>query len=280
MANLPENLTIQTALIQYRAERQLDFAAVAKQARVRVDQLEKIERGNFEGIEEHRLMRLWQIINPAIYEQPVIETSNFNTVIKVCHAAQQHHLMVGLIGDTGLGKTTALNAYRRRANVFYVLYEKSMKPKQFFASLMQEMGINLKGSIHEMVKRAAHELNSLTNPLIVIDEAGKLPVTLLMYLHDLRNLSQGNAGIVLAGMPYFKVNMETWISKQKEGVSEFYRRVQLWQELQLPSKAEIRAICNLHGITDADTIKAMQRHRDFGNLSNAILLEKLMLNQL
>ncbi|WP_192821204.1 AAA family ATPase [Rufibacter sp. LB8] len=279
MANLPEKPTIQKALLDYRAERQLDIAAVAKQARVRVDQLEKIERGNFEGIEDYRLMRLWQLVNPAVYDEPVIETGNFNTVIKVCKAAQEHQLMVALIGDTGLGKTTSLMAYRRRPNVFYVLYEKSMNPKVFFISLMREMGINLKGSINDMVKRAAHELSILENPLIVIDEAGKLPVTLLMYLHDLRNQTQNTSGILLAGMPYFKVNLESWVSKQKEGASEFYRRVQLWQELQPPTRAEIKAICILHGITDPATVKNMQKFRDFGNLSNAILLEKLMLNQ-
>lgn len=280
MANIAENTEIQAALSSFMAERGQEPDAVAKKARVNILTLNAIQRGRFNGISEGDLRRVWSAIRPVAKATETIETANLSAVIHLCDKAKRHQLMVGITGDTGLGKTTALQAYCRRKNVFYVVYEKSMKPRQFFVALAGELGINYGGSIHEMVSHAADELNSLEKPLIIIDEAGKLPVTLLMYLHDLRNRTQTTCGIVLAGMPYFKENLTRWVGKQIEGASEFYGRVQLWHELQRPTRAEIKAICALHGITDPDKVKELQRHRDFRNLYNAILLEKVMSDQI
>ncbi|MFB9862725.1 AAA family ATPase [Rufibacter immobilis] len=280
MANLPENPELQRALSTYLSEQGIELAGMAKRAHVNVLTLEAILRGNFSHVSEADQRRIWHLVKPGTSEKAVIvDTANFSAITALCTSAKENQLMVGLIGDTGLGKTTGLEAYSRRRNVFYVLYQKSMKPRQFFVALCQQLGINYGGSIYEMVSHAADELNSLENPLVIIDEAGKLPVTLLMYLHDLRNRTERGCGYVLAGMPYFRQNLVKWVSKQVEGASEFNRRIQLWQELQRPTRSEVKAICALHGITEQNTVKNMQGHRDFGNLSNAILLEKLRLNR-
>ena len=185
--------------------------------------------------------------------------------------------MIGITGDTGTGKTTALTTFATRKNVFYVSYDKTMKPKQFFTALLREMGIDFDGSINEMVNRIAEELNTIASTLVIIDEAGKITHTMILYLHVLRDKTVKNCGIVLGGMPYFKANLLKLSNKQKEGYAEFYRRVNIWHNLTGLSRTEIKSICEASGITEPETIRDMQANKRFGDLQNAILLHNLQL---
>ncbi|MEO7049514.1 MAG: ATP-binding protein, partial [Ferruginibacter sp.] len=208
-------------------------------------------------------------------DSKLISTADYKTCETVCLAAQKNHFMIALIADTGMGKTTALNAYSLRRNVFYITYDKTMAPKHFFISLLREMGISFEGNINEMVNRIADELNTIAHPLLIVDECGKLTHTMILYLHVLRDKTNKNCGIVLAGMPYFQKNMIKFSNKGKEGFAEFNRRINLWQELQGLSRSEIEYICKSYGIEDNDVVKDLRGKKRFGDLFNEILLYQI-----
>lgn len=202
----------------------------------------------------------------------LFKTADFLACTKACETAKKHHLMIGITADSGVGKTTALEAFAERKNVFYVLYEESMKPKQFFTRLLKAMGIPFDGSLYDMIDRIAEALNVLPNPLVIIDEAGKLKDRMILYLHDLRNKTHKNCGLVMAGMPYFESNLIKFSNKQKIGYGEFFRRVNVWHTLEGLSNAEIEVICKYYGIEDKETVRMMKAKKRFGDLYNAILL--------
>lgn len=208
----------------------------------------------------------------------LFETSDFKSCVSACNNARKHHFMIGITGDTGMGKTTALETYASKKNTFYVAYDKTMKPKQFFVTLLKEMAIQFDGSINEMVTRIAEELNTLTAPLVIIDEAGKITHTMILYLHVLRDKTKKNCGIVLGGMPYFKSNLIKFSNKQKEGYAEFLRRINIWHSLTGLSRAEVQFICSSSGITESEIIKSLMHHKRFGDLYNAILLHQIELS--
>lgn len=137
------------------------------------------------------------------------------------------------------------------------------------------MGISFEGSIHDMVNRIADEINTMSSPLIIIDESGKITHSMIMYLQVLRDKTIKNCGIVLGGMPYFKSTLIKNSTKQKEGYAEFYRRVNLWQTLDGLSRAEITYICQSNGITDEETLREMYSKKKFGDLQNAISFYKI-----
>ncbi|MDL2319783.1 ATP-binding protein [Alistipes sp. OttesenSCG-928-B03] len=180
--------------------------------------------------------------------------------------------MTGLIADTGMGKTTSLRAYAMRENVFMVTVGKTMNAKGFFLAILDSLGIGFDGNIHDVMLRIAGELNALDSPLLIIDEAGKLNHVMMLYLHDLREYTKDNCGIVLAGMPYFRKRLVNFAEKQKEGCSEFLRRINVWHELEGLSHKETEYICRACGIEDG--FRAYYALR-FGDLMNKILLEKI-----
>ncbi len=274
MSNLPKKELIKQAINDYCNAKGISKNELSNQIQVSSATISKIENDNWDSIDE----KLWRKIynKVGVNQTPdLFETSDFKACFTICNNARKYHFMIGLIGDTGMGKTTALTTYALRKNVFYVAYDKTMAPKHFFSALLREMGIAFEGNINEMVTRIADELNTLTNPLVIVDEAGKITHTMILYLHVLRDKTIKNCGIVLGGMPYFKSNLTKFSNKRKEGYAEFLRRIQLWHSLTGLTRKEIEEVCQYNGIEDIDTLRELQSKKLFGDLYNAILLLKI-----
>ena len=210
----------------------------------------------------------------TLVQTKIFATRDFDSIQRACTMSQDHRLMTGIIADTGMGKTTAINEFAANGkNVFTVTVDKTMNAKRFFAVLLGCMGVSFDGSIYEIMQRITETVNALEKPLIIIDEAGKLTHTMILYLHVLRERTKGNAGIVLVGMPYFRLNLEKYSSRQKEGYSEFLRRVNVWHELEGLNHSETEFICRENGIKAG--YKAFYNLR-FGDLVNKILLDRII----
>ncbi len=278
MTNLPQKEEIKQAINTYCDAKGLSKNELATQLGVSGATLSKIELDSWESINEKMWRKIWVKVgtNP---NAELFATADFTACKTACETARKNRFMVGITGDTGMGKTTALTACAMQKHTYYVAYDKTMKPKQFFVALLREMGVAFDGSLNEMVTRIADELNSLNNPLVIIDEAGKITQSMVLYLHVLRDKTNKNCGIVLGGMPYFKANLIKFASKEKEGYAEFLRRINVWHSLKGLSRKEIEYICNEHRITEPDTVREMYQHKRFGDLYNAILLHQLEIKE-
>ncbi len=237
-----------------------------------------IANDNWNAVPADKFEIIWNKV--VADKMQIFNTYAFNVCSKTCLSAKINHFMVGITADTGIGKTTALTAFARKKNVYYVVYDMTMRPKHFFIALLKELGISFEGSIHEMVNRIAEELNTLKEPLVIVDEAGKLTHAMITYLHVLRDKTIKNCGIVLAGMPYFESNLRKFSNKQKVGAAEFLRRISLWQHLDDLSRREIKEICEANGIYDDDFLREVGNKKRFGDLQNAITFYKLQQNEL
>jgi DNA transposition AAA+ family ATPase len=273
MTKVMEKSEIKNAINKYCELRGLSKNELATQIKVSGATLSKIENGDWESINEKMWFKIWNEVKPS--EDTIFITPDFDAIVRGCDTMRKHHLMMGVTGDTGTGKTTALTTYAKRKNTYYIVFDKTMRPKHFFEALLREMGINFEGSINAMVNKIAEELNSQNEPLLIIDEAGKLTHTMMLYLHVIRDKTIKNCGFVLAGMPYFRNNLQRLSNKQKEGVAEFNRRINLWHELSGLRKTDILTICEHHGISDQETLKRLTRLKRFGDLINEITFLKI-----
>jgi hypothetical protein len=95
---------------------------------------------------------------------------------------------------------------------------------------------------------------------------------MMLYMHDLREHTRTNCGILLSGMPYFKRNLQKQSEKQLEGCAEFLRRINVWHELKGLSRKETEIICLENGISGDPKPYYCLR---FADLMNKILLEQI-----
>ena len=268
-ANLPEKSEIKKAINDYCNERSLSKSAFASRCDVSDATMTALTKEKWDSLSDEMLMKLWNFVNRDKYNN-LYQSYDFLSIYKACDKARKYRLMVGVTADTGMGKTTALRTYSRQKNVFYVSYDKTMNAGQFFVSLLRELSLPFCCSLNDMMNFAADKLNRLEAPLLIIDEAGKLTHSMILYLQVLRDKTCGNCGIVLAGMPYFKVNMQKNAAREKEGYAEFLRRINVWHDFIGLQPKEIEEICVMHGIRNKSKIKELRNFRRFGDLMNEI----------
>lgn len=201
----------------------------------------------------------------------VVATYNFTAIHDACIEARAFKKMIGIVGYSGAGKTTALHYYyQKNAETYLVTCGRAMRTKQLLSEILKSLGVNYLASDFEMVRMIIDELNKKESPLLLIDEASKLSPNALMYLQDIWDGIEDNGGIILAGVEYLLSNIKKGAEKNKIGMPEFYGRVSRWTQLQQPEKDEIDAICKANGFTDEKTIKAMYRFSNFRYIKNVI----------
>lgn len=273
--NLPEKAEIKKAVNDYCKERGLSKSGFAFKCGISEATISALMKEKWDTLSNEMYLRIWNFMNCDKFDY-LYTTVDFTSAINACDKARKYKFMVGITADTGMGKTTALRTYARQKNVFYVSYDKTMNASQFFVALLRELTIPFTSTLNDMMNYAAEELNRLHSPLIIIDEAGKLTHSMILYLQVLRDRTCGNCGIVLAGMPYFKSNLQKNAAREKEGYAEFMRRINIWHDFIGLQSKEIEEICCMHGIKDKDKIRELKRQRRFGDLMNEIYLYQIM----
>jgi len=274
MTKVEKNLELKKLVNDYCEKKGISKNELATQIGVNPAYLSKIENGKEDEITEKMLNKIRSAIEYRT-AQSLYNTNDLESIIRQCVFTRENKLMTGLIADTGMGKTTSLRSYSMQKNVFLVTVDKTMNAKMFLRAILREMKIAFDGNSHEIMLKIAEELNRLNSPLLVIDEAGKLNHVMILYLHDLREYTRTNCGILLAGMPYFKKNLRKLADKQKEGYAEFYRRINIWSELKGLKRKETELICQSEGIKgDYKQFHGLR----FGDLMNEILINKLTNN--
>ena len=272
MTKVNKNLELKEAINDYCQKKGISKNELSVQIGVNSAYLSKIENEKFEEITPEVLIKVWSALKLRTVTD-IYETSDFNSVLLQCDKTRKYKLMTGMTADTGMGKTTSLRAYSMRENVYFVQVDKTMNAKRLFLAILREMQISFDGNIHEIMLRIAETLNRIESPLLIIDEAGKLNHSMILYLHDLREYTKANCGILLSGMPYFKLNLTKLSNKQKEGYAEFLRRINIWHELKGLSRKEIDIICHENGIPgECKNYYGLR----FADLINRILLEQII----
>lgn len=259
----------------YCDQKGMSRADLAVKIGVSASVLSAIENGKENSVSEAMARKILAALSPCMGD--IIQTGDFVCLFKSCDFARKERAMIGIIGDTGTGKTTAMRAYAENSrNTYAVTFEKSMNPRRFFAALLREMGVSYEGNINDMVNRIAGEINKAESPLVIVDEAGKITHPIMLHLHDLREKTKGNCGVVLVGMPYFRTNLEKAANRGKEGAAEFLRRINIWARFDGLTPKEAKFAAETFGVTDEDEIKRLSKMRRFSDITNRVLLIKAM----
>ncbi len=130
---------------------------------------------------------------------------SLTTIQNLCKDAQNNHRFLAGYGSTGAGKTTALRSYsNQNANVGYVLCDVLMNQNQFLSEILQSFGLTTEGTKINKVQKIANHLNKVENPLLILDDFGKVSDSIYQLLQLIYDRTEGSAGIVIFGVEYLK----------------------------------------------------------------------------
>ncbi|STZ76308.1 AAA family ATPase [Bergeriella denitrificans] len=205
---------------------------------------EKIEA--FLNLEENR--RLEQKM-----EISYVRTRSGKRAADIFRLAHIENELVVVIGQAGLGKTSALRDYAsRNPDMLLIEADPTFSAKVVLKKLSEKLGCESKGSLNEMMEAVTAKLVG-SGRLIAVDEAECLPYRALECLRRIHDMA--GVGLALVGMPRLLLNLRGRRGEFKQLFSRAGFKLDLGDELQEDELVEI-AGRNLPGADD-ETVKGL-----------------------
>lgn len=208
-------------------------------------------------------------------KKELLDLKNFKMVQKLCDVVLKNAEFFALLGETRSGKTVALMHFynNNKERCKYIRVGEVMKTTDFFEELAKQYDYQGPRRNNYAFANYLKEYYRLIdeNELLILDEGGRFKPYQYTILHEIRDLTMGKLGMILAGPEYFIKEMEKYSRKGIKGIPEFYRRIQLCVEMQPMTKKEVIAVCKYMKIDDAKVIQKKFLHFDnIGKLVTAI----------
>jgi len=250
--------------------KQVSQNEMARELEISPAQLINIRKGNWDKVSYKLLQRVANYF--SIDDWKIRDTRNMRIIRNICNDARDNSRFMAISAYSGAGKTTAAKHFARNTpHTYYVLADFMMTRKEFAGEIQRAMGISEGGNIRNMVLAISSKLNSLAQPLLLIDDAGKLNDGCMRTLQLIYDQTEFNAGLVLLGTEYLKENIDRGAARNKMGFRELRRRIAYWQALRKPNKQEIAYICTDYGISDEKVVSYIyNRCQDYGTVRNMV----------
>ena len=187
-----------------------------------------------------------------------VETRDYKILTSILADAQLNSQVFAITGNSGTGKTFAIKQYEaNNKRVHTLCCAEYWNKKMFMQELLAVMGRDYAGlTIGEMMYEAVSELKRQDNPLIILDEADKLPDQVLYFFITLYNQLEDQAGIVLCATNYLEKRIRRGVKLNKKGYNEIYSRIgRKCIELKGLSANDISAVCQAHGVIENKKIQ-------------------------
>lgn len=187
----------------------------------------------------------------------VAKTRDFELLTAILNDAKDNSNVYGIVGREGTGKTEAFKQFANdNASVFWIRGNEFFTPKYFFQELLRMMGKEYGTmSVPELSRTVVREMEQLHHPVVIFDEADKLPDKVLSFFISLYNELEDRVGIVMGATNFLKIKVENGVKKNKRGFREMYSRLgKTFVELEGLDSVDVRSICELNGVTKAAQI--------------------------
>lgn len=261
MTNTQKNEVVD--LIRIERERLGSNARVARKASVSEATISQMVNTNWELIAES----MWQKVGDALGYKPngwqIVETNSMRVLWGTLEAAKRESMFIGLAGDAGLGKSTGLKAYANaNSNTVFYLECREWAKREFLLNLARSIGADVsEGNSNDTLIQSVVQFfrqRRATRPLLILDQANSLKAAALRSLIMIFNGTEDDLGMVIAGTPHLEKMMHADARRDKPGGKELLSRFgRKLLSLTGSTMADVQAICQANGISDAATARAI-----------------------
>lgn len=253
-----EKEAIAAKLRAYVESKESQNAAAKSLRGVSAATVSQILNGNWELISDD----MWRTVaNQTGYDPrqwSVVETEGYTRMTQVLTDAQQHSLVMAVVGDAGCGKSQAIKVYaEQHRGVIALSCSEYWNRKEFLSELLQSLGTEPGGStVADMVREAIRQLKRREGVLIILDEADKLSDQVLHFFITIYNKLEDTVGIVLCATQYLKKRIERGVVNNRKGYKEIYSRIgRKFIPMPVVNRCDIKGVCLANGLDDRQEIE-------------------------
>lgn len=187
----------------------------------------------------------------------VVETNNFREITMAIADAREWRNTLWIVGEAGCGKTTAAKTYRdENREAFYILCSEDMKRGDFVREIARMVGVKTEGyTVRQLWELILDALIQMDSPILLFDEADKLPDSVFHYFVSLYNKLEEHAGIIFLSTDYICKRVRMGLQYEKPGYKEFFSRIGRKYFILDPATVnDVTIICRANGLTTAEEI--------------------------
>lgn len=220
--------------------------------------LSQIMNNNWENISETMWRNVASQIGHSSKEWICVQTTDFKMISYFLNDAQQNANVFAMTGEAGSGKSKTFDMYvADNKNAYLLSCAEYWNRKEFLVQLLTAMGIDYSGfTVAEMMNEIVKKLKSQSDPLIILDEADKLPDTVLYFFITLYNRLEDHCGIILCATDHLSKRIAKGIKLNRKGYKEINSRIgRKFIELKGVNFTDVTQICIANGVENPKDIK-------------------------
>lgn len=129
------------------------------------------------------------------------------------------------IDDCGIGKTFAAKYLSRNLkNCFYMDASQAKTRSKFIRLLARTLGVDVNGTLVDVLDSIKYYLTTLSKPVVIIDEAGDIDYAAFLEIKALWNATENVCGWYMIGADGLGAKIERGIVNRKVGYREIFSR--------------------------------------------------------
>lgn len=158
-------------------------------------------------------------------------TNQLTNTIAILKDAKEYGATNLIIGDTGAGKTHAVELFHRKnpADTFVITVGSSDNLADLIDKIIDQLKITTGKTKSKKLRDIAKKLRSMKenglNPQLILDEAEYMKIPALCATKELHDYLHKYASIILIGTGQLLKNLDSLRKKDKPGIPQFYRRI-------------------------------------------------------
>lgn len=191
--------------------------------------LSRIMNGETERVLDNaRWVSIARILDVAIGDQASwmrAETPVYVYVTEQLKACQSNSISGLLCDRADIGKSFAAKCYvKEHPNSVYIDCSQVKCKTKLIRAIAKEFGVDFRGRYADVYADLVFYLKGISNPLIVLDEAGDLEYSAFLELKGLWNATEYTCGWYMMGANALKHKIDTMIERKKVGYEEIFSR--------------------------------------------------------
>lgn len=158
------------------------------------------------------------------------DTGTFLTVTTALDVCQRYGIWQVLCDNAGIGKSYAARYYAERngQSVIYIDCSQCPSKSEFIRELACRLGVEQTGTYNRLWREATDALLLIDRPLLILDEFGDVPdsvITLLKSLYNKADMGDYMAlGLYMIGADNLKQRLITGRKRRRQSYAEFWSR--------------------------------------------------------
>lgn len=229
-------------------------------------QLSRIYKGDLDGVlsDKNWMLIANQLevrINPESQEWKVAQTVTFKKIYAQLEACQERSLSGVFCDSADIGKTFTAKVYaKEHRNCYYIDCSQTKTKRELIKAIARQIGTHYGGNYQRIYEDVITSLNSIAQPMIILDEVGDLAYPAFLEIKALWNATERSCGWYMMGADGLKAKIDSNREKSKVGYAEIFSRFGSRYQRSTPEgtddqtafkKQQFAEIAKLNGVTES-----------------------------